>query len=325
MNLNFGDLKRLNIFSNEQYPTMHQRGHIQRYLWMIQYIKNNDYPTQEAILNEIGRQYDLYQYESDRYGLSNSTFKRDLRDIREGFGLSIQYSSKEKGYYIPNDESQLSIIEEYLGALDLYNAMGLGNRIPRYIMPETRRPNGLQHMPAIIKAIEKCSYVTFLYQKFDKDELTERTFAPYALKESRNRWYVLGFEDGKPDQPKSFGLDRMSQLAMTGKKFIPDTAFDWEENYRYSFGAYTNEAPQKVVLSFDQRDGNYLTAMPLHPTQTATRKGDRVILELTIKITLDFMMELMSRCWSVEVIEPVSLRKKLEECFISGAKRNSIN
>ena len=93
--------------------------------------------------------------------------------------------------------------------------------------------------------------------------------------------------------------------------------------YEHSFAMFTNGPVEEVILSYDTRDGNYVEAMPIHSSQKITRKGDRVIVTLNIMITLDFIMELMSRSWSVEVIAPLSLRHKLNEIYKEAMKRNN--
>ena len=76
------------------------------------------------------------------------------------------------------------------------------------------------------------------------------------------------------------------------------------------------------MLSFDNRDGNYIETMPIHHSQKLRREKDRTIVELFIHITLDFIMELMSRSWSLEVIEPELLRHQVRAIFKEAAKRN---
>ncbi len=51
-----------------------------------------------------------------------------------------------------------------------------------------------------------------------KDEITQRTAEPYALKEFKNRWYVMA-KDSKDGNIKSFALDRHTNLDITKRNF----------------------------------------------------------------------------------------------------------
>lgn len=76
----------------------------------------------------------------------------------------------------------------------------------------------------------------FLYQKFWDTELSTRTVDPYALKEFRNRWYLLA-KDIKDENVKSFALDRLTLLEISNKAFDYSKTFNIiDENYRYCFG-----------------------------------------------------------------------------------------
>ncbi len=85
---------------------------------------------------------------------------------------------------------------------------------------------------------------------------------------------------------------------------------------------FTDAAPEKVLLKFDHQDGNYIETMPIHHSQKLTRTENGVTVELFIGITLDLMMELMSRSWSLEVIHPQWLRKKMQSIFSDAVRRN---
>jgi len=131
---------------------------------------------------------------------------------------------------------------------------------------------------------------------------------------------LLGLDREK--NPKAYGLDRINELEVQDKTFRKNIQIDWNEMYKYSFAMFTDQPVENVVLSFDQLDGNYIEAMPIHTSQTITRQEERVIVKLKIRITLDFIMELMSRSWSVEVIAPLRLRQELHDIYKGAMKRN---
>ncbi|MDR1950885.1 MAG: WYL domain-containing protein [Bacteroidales bacterium] len=62
--------------------------------------------------------------------------------------------------------------------------------------------------------------------------------------------------------------------------------------------------------------------MPLHHSQTITYKKDCAIISFYIRPTVDFVMELLHYSESVEIIKPLSLRKRFFEIYRKAMKRN---
>jgi hypothetical protein len=60
----------------------------------------------------------------------------------------------------------------------------------------------------------------------------------------------------------------------------------------------------------------------MHHSQKVEDKGNKVIVSLYLKIELDFIMELLSRSWSVEVIKPLTLRAEVKKIFKEAGLRN---
>jgi len=138
---------------------------------------------------------------------------------------------------------------------------------------------------------------------------------PYALKEFKNRWYVVA-KDVEDKQIKSFGLDRLSDLDITKRKFQMPHDFNVNDHYKYCFGIISpNDNPlEEVILSFTEEQGKYIKTLPLHHTQEIlidTKKEFRIKLQLYI--TYDFKMELLSYGDKVKVIAPKSLAEDIKK------------
>jgi len=303
---------------------MSKLGYIQRYLFIIKCVRK--YPC--CNLKEISEyvQSEILQHDLQNIGVSDKTLKRDITDIKLYLGLSIEYDYIRKGYYIPEDEIQSSTIENTLDSFFILNSLGGDTGKPDFIYPEKRKPiEGNANFALLKKAIEKTELVEFDYHKFFPDEIDTRRVQPHALMQSRNRWYLLGFDQLNVTQSRSFALERISNLTLLGIKFAKDCSIDWQEKYKDCFAMFTSEAPsQKVVFTVDQRDGYYVETMPIHHSQKLYRNGERVRVELNIEITLDFIMELMSRSWTLEVLEPISLRETVHQILVDAETRNRI-
>jgi predicted DNA-binding transcriptional regulator YafY len=141
------------------------------------------------------------------------------------------------------------------------------------------------------------------------------------LKEARNRWYIVA-KDLKDNNIKTFGLDRISDLEITKKKFRRPTDLNFDNMFRYSLGIINpdEEQPQKIVLSFSKFQGQYIKSYPFHQSQTVTETTDEITVELFIKITHDFMTELLSYGEDIKVREPKILIDEMVAIHKSAVK-----
>ncbi len=169
----------------------------------------------------------------------------------------------------------------------------------------------------MVRILGSIIQITFTYEKYWEDSLSTRTVEPYALKEFRNRWYVLA-NDLKNDVVKSFALDRISDLEISKKKFQFPQDFNISDYYRDCFGIMgpNEDKPELIILSLDPIQGKYIKSLPLHNSQEIiVDNEDELRIKLTLYITHDFYMELLSMGEDVKVIEPASLIKKLKTTY----------
>jgi predicted DNA-binding transcriptional regulator YafY len=317
-------LKKDFIFVTEKiFYLMSQTHLLLRDILIINKIKNKPYIGLAELIDSVEKALSLRGI--DNLGVSRRTLLRDIQSIQTDFGIGIQYSRLHKGYFI--EETAIhSDVEQFLDSLDVFNALNMKDAIPDFIFAEKHRPCGTQYLFPLIYAIKKSLCVRFSYSKFQENDLSERFLEPYALKEVRRRWYAVGRSVGQSDM-KSYGLDRMTNLEITDAKFKKDASVNLPEKFRDSFGIYSSdEYPvEDVVLSFDAEDGNYLKSLPLHSSQEIIKDNDNeFIIRLHLKITHDFVMEILSRSWSLKVIQPDSLRQRICEIYCSSLKRNNI-
>ncbi len=196
------------------------------------------------------------------FTISKRTFQRDLDDIKTIFDIFIQYDFSKKVYFI-EDRGRQEITDRILEAFDTINALNLSDRLSNHIHFEKRKPQGTEHLYGLLHAIKNKVQVSFTYQKFWEEELSSRTVEPYALKESKNRWYILA-NDLKDKQVKTFALDRITDLEISNKRFQIPANFNVNEYFKYSFGIISpNEMkPEEVILSFDPIQGKYIKSLP---------------------------------------------------------------
>lgn len=261
--------------------------------------------------NYLAHQSELQGY---NFNVSKRQFQRDLANIASIFDIEITYDQKKLVYCINNDGLS-EISQRRMEAFNTFNALKIDENISKSIHFEKRQPQGTENMFGLLHAIKNHLQIGFTYFKFWEDEPTERVAEPYALKEFKNRWYVLA-SDLKDNQIKSFALDRLSELEITKKHFTPPVDFDVTEHYKHCFGIIspTTNEPEEVILSFNQIQGKYIKSLPLHDSQEILiDTKEELRIKLTIFITFDFIMELLSFGENVKVIKPENLKKKIKK------------
>jgi len=296
---------------------MSKRGYISRYLLILKKLKVKPYSTYEELQAYIENQFDYLQMQDDtlNIGFSKRTLQRDIKEIRNVFGIDIEYSKSQKGYFINQNENENMNFQRMMEAFDMFNSLNLAQDLTPFIHLEKRRPQGTENLYGLLHAIKNRLQIKFTYQKFWEEELSQRFVEPYALKEFKNRWYIMA-KDSKDNNIKSFALDRLTNLEITNLTYQYPDNYSIEQSYRYCFGIISpnDEEPQDIILSFDPFQGKYIKTLPLHDTQQVLVDNDEEMkIKLKLCLTHDLVMELLSFGDNMKVIEPKSLADQIKQ------------
>lgn len=296
---------------------MSKETYLARYFVIVHKLQSQRYCSFEELMEHTERRLDNMHLldKSMEQGLSLRTFQRDKNEIRRILGIEIEYSKSEKAYFISHSETGNMNIRRMLEAYDIFHSLKLAQGLSKYIHLEKRKPQGTEHLYLLLHAIKEKRLIKFNYEKWEEEEITKRSTEPYALKEFRNRWYLLA-RDRKDGMVKSFGLDRLSEPELTTEKFSVTEEYDVEETYRYCFGIVgpTGEKPEEIILSFNPFQGKYIQALPLHETQEVILNNKKEFrIKLTLFVTHDFVMELLSFGKNVKIVQPKSLAEEVKE------------
>lgn len=254
-------------------------------------------------------------------GSALRSIQRDIKEINDNW-ISIKYDRHRKGYYIPDDEKIDSIIEDIWLRFSLLSALQVTENLSDFILLEQRETIGTKHLPHLVTALKKNLIVRFDYQKFSEDTPSSRSVEPYFLKQFEGRWYLIAKEVGKSTM-KTWGLERIFQLNVTDKRFQRDPQYD-RITENDSFGIYTSsELPlEEVILSFTPKSGRYIITRPLHHSQVVLIDNDSEIrIKLNIKLTNDFIMELLSHTEKMTIISPLHLKDRFNDIFHNAIER----
>ena len=304
---------------------MSKRGYISRYLLIIKKLKAKPYSSYEDLKGYIENQVEYFQMQDDtlNIGFSKRTLQRDIREISNIFGIDIEYSKSYKGYYLSQTEAENMNFQRMIEAFDMFNSLNLAKDLTPFILLEKRRPQGTENLYGLIHAIKNKLLIKYSYKKFWEDEITLRTTEPYALKEFKNRWYLIA-KDIKSKNIRTFALDRLTDLEITNMRFVVPDNYNVEDTFRYCFGIISpnEEVPQDIILLFDPFQGKYIKTLPLHETQEVLIDTEEELrIKLRLCVTHDLLMELLSFGDTMKVLEPKSLADEIKAAHYSAYKK----
>ncbi len=143
---------------------------------------------------------------------------------------------------------------------------------------------------------------------------------PYFLRLFKQRWYLVS-RNVEEDRIKTYALDRMKSVKLTGESFEFDESFDMENYFTDSYGiVVTHNDPRKIVLRTTPRQAKYLRALPLHHSQQETISDSFSLFTYRMRLTDDFISELLSHGPEITVLEPPELRAMMETSLRESLK-----
>lgn len=292
-----------------------------KYTYIIERVKKGDYPSLDAIIEDVARRFNAIDKEVE---LSERTFLRDKNEIADLYNIDICYSRRSKGYYI-NYTTDSHEHDRTLDAFNLFLTLNEASRqdLKNLIVPDSRCMLGVENIYGLLHAIRHLLIIRFAYQKFDEESSTFRTIAPYTLKESQGRWYLVG-KDREDGVIKVFGLDRISAVVVSQETFKMDKSYNPTQFFENRFGvdaSCENKSVVRVVLSFGPLEGKYLVSKPFHHTQRIISNGvDQFIISVDVYPSYDFFMALLSYGDRLKVMEPAWVAQELKDRHLAAAQ-----
>lgn len=284
---------------------------LNRWTLIIQKLKKRPSSFGE-IFNFLEEESEIQGYD---FAVSLRTFQRDLKDIESVFGIEIKYD-RSQGVYQVIEDNNSEIKERMLEAFNTFNALQISERMSDYIHFENQKSKGVENLYGFLHAIKNKLLVTFTYHKFWKENPENRTIKPYALKEFANRWYILGYDTTRK-AIRSFALDRLSELEISKQKFSSSINFKVEEYYKNSFGIISPEKgqkPEEIIISCQPFQGKYFKALPFHHSQKIIKDDENeLIIKLFLVPTYDFIQELLSKGYTIKILQPQSLINEIKQ------------
>ncbi len=284
---------------------MSKREQIARNLLVINFLKRGPSSWSEIELH-LDTQSEIENY---NYMISERTFKKDVVEIKNLYGINIETEISTGKYFIVQQEDGLTNNSQLLDSFNLYNALSLTSNYSQYIQFDSRIPKGTEHVLELLNAIKNNFVTEIIYHKFYESEPELVLVNPYLIKQFKGRWYVIGVKVIN-NGIRTYALDRIIKTNTTTTNFTQNPNLDLVNYFKNSFGiiAPNKTVPQKIVFCFEREQASYVNTFPLHFSQkTLSSTTTHVTFEIYVHITYDLIMELLSFGEGIEIISPKSL------------------
>ena len=123
---------------------------------------------------------------------------------------------------------------------------------------------------------------------------------------------------------RHFALDRTISIESTEETFEYPEDFSPEEYYKNSYGIFVNNKNpiQKIVIRVYGQQCQYLRSLPLHTSQKEISQNMKFCdFEYHLRITHEFIQELLGKGNAVEVLEPTELKNEILRSLYSTISR----
>lgn len=287
---------------------------INKYVWIITTIKRYKRITREE-LNRLWLEADISEGEP----LARRTFYNYRHGIADTFSIDIMCDTSTYEYYIDPDtsESNLQLQEWLLNSVSISGVLSDSHDMSARILLEDV-PSSRGNLPVVIEAMRQNKRITFSYNNYSRVNLSEGVkVEPYFVKIFEQRWYVIGF-NVTDKCIKTYSLDRMSNLVITGHSFTMPEGFSPQEYFTDCFGISTDQSePKDIVIKANVTQAKYLRGLPLHHSQREELHDAYSIFSYHMRFTYDLMQKLLSFGPTIEVLRPREVRmliaQKLKE------------
>ena len=293
----------------------------------------------------------LYEYEGRDVDISRRTVQLDIQLMRSdklGYRAPIEvydrkyYRYADPDYAItdsPLSEQDLSRLREVVDTLRQFSGfrqmeafgglvgrlrdqLGAGRTGGRRIidLEHNEGLRGLHWVDALYEVTAAEHRAEIGYRSFRTREARTYVLEPHFLKESRNRFFVLGYlADG--GRLMIFALDRITAVRDTGQRFERRPGLEPETFFRHTIGvSVTDQPPLAVRVRLSTSRAPYVLTKPLHHSQRVVARGDRYVeIQLDVQHTFELESELLALGEDAQVVSPTGLRRRMRQLTQAAA------
>ena len=291
-----------------------------RYIWLIDTIYKAD---KEGITYESIAQKWLESDLSGGHTYPLRTFHNHVKEIKSVFNVTIQCRRKNHGYYVADVGGNNNILKKLLELMAVNQMLDNRPELAVHLSMELH-PGGECYIGKLMDAITQTRMLKLEYKPYWSEKMLKYPFfAPYALKEYKGSWYLLG-------QRGTSNLEYVDLKNVTSVNILTDT-FVMPSNViilkllNDHFGSVVEDIEtEEIMIKVGAQVAAMLRNTPLHTSQREIeRKRGHSVFYFCLKPNSDFRRELLSFGTTMEVVAPHHLRLELSQDAKKMAKSNS--
>lgn len=293
-----------------------------RYIWLVDLIARSGRVTYDELdaawlrspLNRSGEH------------LPKKTFQNHCEKIREMFNVIISCDRKENYvYHIENYDDiveSVGVMAWIMNCFSIANVLNENPELNSRVMFD-KMPSGHRFVAALLECMASGMLVHIEYKSYLSGTAAGYEVEPYCLKVFKRRWYLLG-RSIQTGRFSIYSLDRMESVRKTNIIFHLPVNFNPKEFFSNYFGvlAADNKKVETVRLKVSSGQQEYFRTIPWHRSQQEIETtSEYSIFQYRICVTMDFVQEILSQSYAVEVLAPESLRETVK--FLIGKMKEN--
>jgi predicted DNA-binding transcriptional regulator YafY len=249
--------------------------------------------------------------------VETATFERDKKTLKDDFGIVLHYNKTERNYTLQElDKGQLAQAIQFLQIHQLSAALNQPrfdrNTSLDFIEFENENQlNGIEYLESLFLATKQHQIIKLKHRRFETPNAITYTLKPYLIKQYQSRWYVVGETN---NTVKTFGIDRIEDLELTGDYFKPDSK-NHKDRFMNCIGvSYINGKIERVKIAFDISQKEYLDKLPLHHSQSLVEENENnVEYEYFLVNNFELRQHILKYGHLAKVLFPPSLANAIKE------------
>lgn len=304
------------------------------------------------------RQYVPLQEFLDELEISKATFKRDLEYLRSRMNATIIYDRFHGGYcfdqvtddtkvelpglwFSEKEATALALTQHLLSGLDkggiiephiapltsiIDGILGQGEMSTKELRKRIKvfgmsaRKTDIECFQEVGVALLKRKRLRITYYARSTNETTEREISPQRLIFYRDNWYLDAYCHSRKGL-RSFAVDSIKKAFITNNKADDISEKQLHEVFAESYGIFSGQANQRAKLKFNPKRARWVSNETWHSEQSGTfDKDGHYILEFNYNKDPELVMDILKYGSDVEVLAPLSLRKKIKDELLKASK-----
>jgi predicted DNA-binding transcriptional regulator YafY len=283
--------------------------------------------------------------------ISKATFKRDLEYLRSRMNASIVFDRFQGGYrfespddaqkvelpglwFTEKEATALALMHQLLSSLDKGGLIGphieplstiIDNILGQHqasakelrkrikVLPMAQRKTTVQSFGELGSALLNRQRLLITYYAKVKNETTQREISPQQLIYYRDNWYLDAYCHLR-NELRSFAVDGIRSAVILDHKAKEVPEKELKDYFGESYGLFSGKANKKAKLSFTPEQARWISMEVWHQDQVGYFDGEGYyILEFDYNQDPELVMDILKYGSAVEVLAPVSLRKRVAQ------------